>query len=115
MLESIVNKASVMNLETLVVLLVLSGIIAVLVRLFSGIHIAGCLTTYVLACLGAIGGWIVQQRYFAPDQWLTIPWLDGRQVSVSILGAIIGATLLALVGRGIGQPLRYPARRRRRY
>lgn len=103
-----------MTIETLVVLLVLAGIVAVLVRLLSGLHFAGCLTTFVLACLGAVGGWYVQQRYLFPDQWLTIPW-GARQVSVSIAGAVLGALLLALLGRGIGQPLRSPARRRRRY
>jgi uncharacterized membrane protein YdjX (TVP38/TMEM64 family) len=102
-----------MNIETLLVLLVLAAIVTLLVRAVSGIHLVGCLVSYVLACLGAVGGWIVQQRYFAPDQLLAVPW-NGRQITVSVLGAAIGALLVSFLGRGIGQPLRSPARRRRR-
>lgn len=101
-----------MTIETLGALLVVAGIVALLVRVASGIHLAGCLISLVLACLGAVGGWWVQQEYLVPDALLQIP-LNGRQVSVSVIGAIVGALVLTLLGRGWGQPLRQPTRRRR--
>ncbi len=103
-----------MTIEMLFVLFAVAGIVALLVRLLSGVHLTGCLVSLVLACLGAVGGWWVQQQYLVPDALLTIPW-GGRQVSVSVIGASVGALLLALLGRGWGQPLRQSSRRRRRY
>jgi hypothetical protein len=103
-----------MTIETLVVLFIIAAVVALLVRVLSGIHLTGCLVSLVLACLGAVGGWWVQQQYLVPDALLAVPW-GGRQVPVSVIGAILGALLLALLGRGWGQPLRQPSRRRRRY
>ena len=103
-----------MTIETLVVLFIIAAVIALLVRVLSGIHLTGCLVSLVLACLGAVGGWWVQQQYLIPDALIVVPW-DGRQVPVSVLGAAVGALVLALLGRGWGQPLRQPSRRRRRY
>ncbi len=103
-----------MTIETLAVLFAIAGVVALLIRLISGIHLSGCLISLVLACLGAVGGWWVQQQYLVPDALLRIPW-GGRQVPVSVIGASVGALLLALLGRGWGQPLRHPSRRRRRY
>lgn len=103
-----------MTIETLVVLFIIAAVVALLVRMLSGIHLTGCLVSFVLACLGAVGGWWVQQQYLIPDALLMVPW-GGRQVPVSVIGAAVGALLLALLGRGWGQPLRSPSRRRRRY
>jgi hypothetical protein len=103
-----------MTIETLLVLFAIASVVALLVRLLSGVHLTGYLVSLVLACLGAVGGWWVQHQYLVPDALLTIPW-GGRQVPVSVIGASVGALLLALLGRGWGQPLRQPSRRRRRY
>lgn len=101
-----------MTIETLLVLFAIAVVVALLVRVLSGLHLPGCLVSLVLACLGAVGGWWVQQRYLVPDTWLTIPW-GGRHITVSVLGALVGALVVTLIGRSWGEPLRTPRRRRR--
>lgn len=101
-----------MNIETLLVLLVIALIAAVLGRAVAGYSLAGCLTAYVVACLGAVGGWWVQQRYFVQDRLITVP-LGAEPVAVSIVGAAVGAVLLGFIAGLIGRPT-VPRRRARR-
>lgn len=101
-----------MNIETLVVLLVIALIAALIGRAVARYSLSGCLTAYVAACLGAVGGWWVQQQYFWPDRFLMIP-LTGAPAPVSIIGASAGALLLAFIAGLIGRPAM--PRRRARY
>jgi|GEM_PF-6595205 len=102
-----------MNLETLAVLLVIGVLAAILGRLLAGFSLSGCLVTYILACLGAVAGWVVQQQVFGPDNLLTLP-LPDRPTSVSVVGASIGAFLLAFIGGLLSRPVARPSRSRYR-
>jgi hypothetical protein len=101
-----------MTIETLLVLLVIALVAAILGRAPS-YSLPGCLVSYVLACLGAVGGWIAQQRFFGPEPLVVIPWFS-QQPAVSIVGASLGALVLALLSRWIGRRVQ-PLPRRRRY
>jgi uncharacterized membrane protein YeaQ/YmgE (transglycosylase-associated protein family) len=102
-----------MNLETLGVLMLIAAIAAIIARALVGYSLSGCLITYVLACLGAIGGWVIQRQYIGLDQWLVLP-LPDRQTPVSVLGGSIGALLVAVVGSLLSRPAPQPVRRRYR-
>lgn len=101
-----------MDIATLGALLAIAFVAAVIGRALAGYTLAGCLITYILACLGAIGGWVLQQQFFWPDRILTLP-IGGSPVSVSIVGASVGALLLAFLGGLLGRPVA-PRRPRRR-
>jgi hypothetical protein len=101
-----------MNIETLAVLLIIAGITALLGRALAGFTLAGCLINYVLACLGAVGGWLIQSLFLGPDNLVAVP-LQGAPVSVSIIGASIGSFALAFLGGLLGRPVQ-PRRKRSR-
>ncbi len=101
-----------MTLETFVAILVIAFAAALFGRL-PRYSLQGCLVSYVFACLGAVGGWIAQQRWFGPEPLVVIPWLSQRP-AVSIVGASLGALALAWLSRWLGRP-RQPLPRRRRY
>lgn len=96
-----------MNIETFGVLLVIAVLATIVSRTLAGYSLAGCLVTYILALFGGIGGWIAQQRFVGPDNLVTIP-IPGDSAPVSVIGAIIGACLLAFLGGLLGR--RTPAR-----
>ncbi len=100
-----------MDVTTLLVLLAIAAIAGVLSRLLAGYSLAGCLVTYVVACLGAVGGWVLQQQLFGPDSLINVPF-GGTQRPVSIIGASIGALLLAFITSLLSRPTA-PRRRRR--
>ena len=102
-----------MNVETLGTVLLIAGIAAFLVRILTGFTLAGCLVSYVLACLGAVTGWWVQDRFFVPDQWVVLP-LSGDPVAVSVIGATIGALIFAYFGGLFARPRPVPRRTRLR-
>ncbi|MDP9311039.1 MAG: hypothetical protein M3R24_09150 [Chloroflexota bacterium] len=99
-----------MNIETLGVILVIAVIAAIIGRALAGYNLAGCLITYVLACLGGVAGWLAQSLLFGMDNLVLLP-IQGNQVRVSVIGATIGALLLAFLGGLLGRPV---ARRRTR-
>lgn len=102
-----------MNVETFGVLMVIAAVAALIARTLVGYSLSGCLIAYVLACLGAIGGWVIQGQYFGLDQWLVLP-LPNNPVPVSVLGGTIGALLVSVLGSLIARPAPQPARRRYR-
>lgn len=99
-----------MDIATLAVILIIAAIAALVGRAFSGYTLSGCLVTYVAACLGAVGGWYVQRSYLVPDQLLAFP-LGSSSVRVSVVGAAVGALLLAVFVGLLGRP-RMRSRRR---
>lgn len=102
-----------MNIETLGVLLVIAAIAALLARAFVGYTLQGCLVAYVLACLGAVGGWVIQQQYFVLDQWLVLP-LPSAPTPVAVIGGTIGALAISLLSSVVSRPAPQPIRRRYR-
>ncbi len=99
-----------MNIETLATILVVAAVVAVLARIINGFTLAGLLASYLLACLGAIGGWVAQQRLGLPPLY-TFPF-PGDGMPVPVVWPALAALLLALLGGRLWQPAR-PARRRR--
>ncbi len=93
-----------MNIETLLTLLILAAVIAILVRLLSGFTLAGLLVTYLLACLGAIGGWLIQDQLGLPPLY-ALP-LPVDRAPVSIVWPALGALLAALIGSRVWRPAR---------
>ncbi len=102
-----------MNLETLTVILVIAAVATLLSRALAGYNLPGCLITYVLACLGGVAGWLVQSQLFGPDNLVTLP-LAGQTDPVSVIGASIGALLLAFVSSLLGRPVAPRGSRSRR-
>lgn len=102
-----------MNIETLGVLLVIAAIAALIARALVGYSLQGCLLAYVLACLGAVGGWVVQQRYFVLDQWLVLP-ISSEPAPIAVIGGSIGALLISILGSLLLRPTAQPVRRRYR-
>ncbi|CAA9238152.1 MAG: hypothetical protein AVDCRST_MAG26-1298 [uncultured Chloroflexia bacterium] len=99
-----------MNIATLATILVIAAIAALFARLFAGFTLAGILATYLLACLGAVGGWVAQQQLGLPDLY-TFPFpSDGTPVAVVWPGA--AALLAALLGGRLWRPRRASRRRR---
>ena len=99
-----------MNIETLATILVVAAVVAVLARIINGFTLAGLLASYLLACLGAVGGWVAQQRLGLPPLY-TFPF-PGDGMPVPVVWPALAALLLALLGGRLWQPAR-PARRRR--
>lgn len=99
-----------MNIETLIVILGIAVVAALVSRALAGYNLAGCLITYLLACLGGVAGWLVQTQVFAPDNLVSLP-LPAQGTPVSVIGASIGALTLAFVGSLLGRPV--PSRRSR--
>ena len=99
-----------MDLATLLILIAIAAAATLLMRALAGYHLQGCLVTFVSACLGAVGGWVAPQRWFSADNLLSLPFADHQRVSV--IGATLGASLLALLISLLGRP-GAPRRRRR--
>ena len=100
-----------MNVETLATILIVAAAAALLTRLLNGFTLAGLLVSYLLACLGAIGGWFAQQRLPLPPLY-TIPF-PGDRAAVPVVWPALGALLVALLGGRLWRPARRPRRFRR--
>ena len=99
-----------MNIETLFVILIISIIAALVARLFAGFTLAGVLLSFMLACLGALGGWFAQQQLGLPP-FYTIPF-PGDRVRVGVVWPGIAALAGALFG-GLLRRRNRPRRRSR--
>ena len=99
-----------MNIETLITILVVAAAAAVLARIINGFTLAGLLASYLLACIGSVGGWLAQQQLDLPALY-EFPF-PGDRVSVPVVWPALGALLFALLSGRLWQPAR-PARRRR--
>jgi len=102
-----------MNIETLGVLLIIAAIAALIARALVGYNLQGCLLAYVLAALGAVGGWVVQARYFVLDRFLVLP-IPNDSAPVAVIGASLGALLISILGTLLLRPTAQPVRRRYR-
>jgi hypothetical protein len=91
------------EVETVITLLVVALIATLLVRVLSGLTLAGLLTTYIVAALGAIGGWIARQRLGLPELYaLQLP----GGASVAIIWPALGALVAALLSSRLWRPRR---------
>jgi hypothetical protein len=99
------------EVETLITLLAIAALAALLARALGGFTLAGLLATYLLACLGAVGGWVAEQRLGLPPLY-AIPLPGGAAAPIIWPGA--GALLAALLSARLWRPTRRPARRSRR-
>ncbi len=99
------------EVETLLTLLVVAAVAAVVARLVSGFTLAGFLATYLLACLGAVGGWLAAQRLGLPALY-AVPF-PRDNTPVPIVWPGLAALLVGLLGGRLWRPSR-PARRLRR-
>ena len=99
------------EVETLLTLLIVAAVAAVVARLVSGFTLAGFLATYLLACLGAIGGWLAERRLGLPALY-AVPF-PGANTPVPIVWPGLAALLAGLLGGRLWRPSR-PARGLRR-
>ena len=99
-----------MNIETLVTILVVSAVAAILARLFSGFTLAGVLTSYLLACMGGVGGWLLQQRLGLPEIYTFR--FSADVAPVGVVWPALGALVAALVGGLLWRPARSQRRSR---
>lgn len=99
------------EVETLLTLFALALLITLLVRVISGFTLAGFLGSFLLACLGAIGGWIAEQRLRLPALY-ALPF-PGDRALVPIVWPGLGAIVAALLAARLWRPAR-PRRTRRR-
>ncbi|WP_026369380.1 hypothetical protein [Kallotenue papyrolyticum] len=104
------KSKSIVDLATLLIVIAIAAAATLLMRALAGYHLQGCLVTFVSACLGAVGGWAAQQRWFGADNLLSLPFAEHERVSV--IGATLGALLVALIVSLLGRPT---APRRRRW
>jgi uncharacterized membrane protein YeaQ/YmgE (transglycosylase-associated protein family) len=100
-----------MDLITLGVLLAIAAVTGFVARALSGYSLAGCLVTYVAACVGAIGGWVLQQQLVGPDALVQLP-IGGDIRTVSVIGATIGALLVGFIASLLSRPTQIRRRRR---
>lgn len=85
-----------MNIETLLTILGISVVVTCISRVIAGWTLAGLLTGFVLACLGAVGGWVLQDQLGLPPLY-SIPFpADG--VLVPVVWPIIGSLVVGIVG-----------------
>lgn len=101
-----------MNIETLLTILAISLVAACVSRIVGGWTFAGLLASFLLACLGAIGGWVAQQQLGLPDLYSIAFPTDG--VLVPIVWPGLAALVAALIASRIVRPIRSQPRRRRR-
>ena len=99
-----------MNIETLLTILVVAALAALLSRIFGGFTLAGFLTSYLLACLAAVGGWYAQQQLHLPAL-VTFPF-PGDRASVGLAWPALAAFAAALISSRLWRPT--PVRRRPR-
>jgi len=100
-----------MNIETLMTILVVAIVATLLVRVFTGFTLAGILVTFLLGCLGAVGGWVAQQRLALPTLY-AFPF-PGDHVAVSAVWPGLAALLAALIAGLLWRPRPRPRRRTR--
>lgn len=91
-----------MNIEMLATILAIALIAAIIARAISGFTLAGLLASYLLACLGAVGGWLAQQRLGLPALYAFPFPGDGSLVPIVWPG--LGALLAALLGGRLWRP-----------
>jgi hypothetical protein len=100
--------AITMNIETLVTILVISAIAASISRIFGGWTLAGLLASFLFACLGAVGGWVVQHQLGLPELYsISFP-------SQGVLVPVVWPGLAALVAAMVASFLWRPGRPQRR-
>ncbi len=99
------------EVETLITLLAIAALAALLARALGGFTLAGLLATYLLACLGAVGGWIAEQRLGLPPIY-AMPLPGGA--SAPIVWPGLAALVVALLSARLWRPARRPVRRSRR-
>ena len=99
-----------MNIETLAAILGIAAIVALMARVVAGFTLAGFLATFLLACLGAVGGWLAEQRLGLPPLY-TVPF-PGDRTPIAIVWPACGALLAALLGARLWRPTRSPRRLR---
>jgi hypothetical protein len=102
-----------MNLQELAVLLLIASVAAIIGRALAGYSLSGCLISFILSSLGAVGGWLIQGLLRLPDGLARLPWLAEPR-PVSVIGASVGALLLAFIGGLLGRPVQRPSRTRYR-
>ncbi len=100
-----------MNIETLATILVISAIAALFARMISGWTLSGLLASFLLACFGALGGWLAQWQLGLPPLY-SFPFPSGGKL-VPVVWPSLSAFLAALAGGLLWRPKR-PARPQRR-
>ena len=98
--------------ETLLTLLAIAAVLTVVVRIVGGFTLAGLLTTFLLASLGAVGAWQAQ-RYLGLPVLYTLPF-PGDRNNVPVVWPTLGALVGALLGSRLWRPRRGRQRERRR-
>lgn len=101
-----------MNIETLLIILAISLIAACVSRIVGGWTLAGLLSSFLLACLGAVGGWYAQGQLGLPELFSISFPTDG--IAVPVVWPSLAALVAALVASRIWQPRRPQPHRRRR-
>ncbi len=96
---------------SLLVLLAIAGGVALVMRIFSGWTLAGFLSTFLLAALGAVGAWYAQQQLALP-QIYAVP-LPTSNTLMPVVWPTLGALLGALLGARLWRPVRRVRRGRR--
>jgi hypothetical protein len=101
-----------MNIETLAFILVIAVVAAIVSRLLGGFTLSRFLASYLLACFGAIGGWLAQDRLRLPPLYAFQFPVDGTPVPV--VWPTLGALLAAILGAWLWRRAPAPHRRRTR-
>lgn len=100
------------EVETLLTFFVIAAILTLIARLFGGWTLAGLLATFLLTCLGTVGGWVAQRRLGLPPLY-AVPF-PGDSTTVPIVWPTLGACFGALLGARLWQPRRRAQRARNR-
>lgn len=85
-----------MNIETLLTILGVSLVVTIVSRVIAGWTLAGLLTSFVLACLGAVGGWVAQHQLGLPPLFSISFPADG--VLVPVVWPSLAALVVGIVG-----------------
>ncbi len=99
------------EVETLLTLLAVAAIATLVARLLGGFTLAGLLATYLLAALGAVGGWVAEQRLGLPTLY-AFPF-PGDTSSVPIVWPGLAALVTGLLSGRLWRPMRSTRRVRR--
>lgn len=98
------------EVETLLTLLVVAGLATIVARLLGGFTLAGLLATFLLAALGAVGGWVAEQRLNLPAVY-AFPF-PGDKSPIPVVWPGLAALVVGLLSGRLWRPMR--ARRRMR-
>ena len=101
-----------MNIETFLTILIIAALAAFISRVIGGWTLAGFLASFLLTCLGAIGGWYAQERLNLPELYAISFPTDGIPVPVVWPG--FAALLAGLAASLIWRPVRSQRRSRPR-